>query len=166
MHKRGTLAPARGRSVEERFWAKVEKTDTCWNWTAARTSTGYGAFTADKRTHKAHRLAWEYSGKRLDPGMVLDHICHNKLCVNPSHLRQIMHKQNCENKGPDIRTGRSGVRGVLFRDDIGKYLGRVRHHGRMHHAGWFDTLAEAEQAVIALRNQLFTHNDLDRRDAA
>jgi hypothetical protein len=43
-----------------------------------------------------------------------------------------------------------------------KWQGRVRHNGKTYHAGVFETVDEAEVAVIALRNELFTHNLLDR----
>ena len=31
-----------------RFWAKVDKTDGCWNWNGAISSTGYGNFWEGK----------------------------------------------------------------------------------------------------------------------
>ncbi|XWX91267.1 HNH endonuclease [Salmonella enterica] len=30
--------------------------------------------------------------------MLVDHKCHNTLCVNPSHLRLVTPKQNSENR--------------------------------------------------------------------
>ena len=32
------------RRVLQRFWAKVEKTETCWLWTAGKAGNGYGSF--------------------------------------------------------------------------------------------------------------------------
>jgi hypothetical protein len=44
---------------EERFWAKVEKTETCWNWTAAKGTGGYGLFTlVHHLSVGAHRIAY------------------------------------------------------------------------------------------------------------
>lgn len=39
-----------------RFWSKVQKTDTCWLWSAAvrRKDDGYGAFWLDGRHQPAH----------------------------------------------------------------------------------------------------------------
>ena len=36
-------------------------------------------------------------------------------------------------------------------------------NGKRHHVGYFTTVQDAEAAVIAKRNELFTHNDLDRQ---
>lgn len=37
-------------------------------------------------------------------------------------------------------------------------MARVKHNGVLYSAGQYDTIAEAEAAVIAKRNELFTHN--------
>ena len=29
-------------TLEERFWSRVDKTDTCWEWTGTRAEYGYG----------------------------------------------------------------------------------------------------------------------------
>jgi hypothetical protein len=55
----------------ERFWAKVQKTDTCWLWTAGKNGglgeggRGYGTFWLDGRTQPAHIIAWRLSGRRI-----------------------------------------------------------------------------------------------------
>lgn len=71
-----------------RFWGYVDKTETCWLWTA-NTLRGYGTFRADRRTHRAHRLAWELARGPIPPGLVVDHLCRVKRCVNPSHLEVV-----------------------------------------------------------------------------
>jgi hypothetical protein len=51
--------------IEERFWSKVDKSGgpaACWPWTAARSRGNYGdygAFAVDRRTRRAHRVAYE-----------------------------------------------------------------------------------------------------------
>jgi len=40
------------------------------------------------------------------------------------------------------------------------------HNGKHYQAGYFDEIADAEAAVIAMRNELFTHNTFDRKKAA
>lgn len=68
-----------------RFWAKVERTDGCWEWTAAKDTNGYGVFWLDGKQQQAHRVAYEMLVGPIPDGMQIDHICANRLCVR--HLR-------------------------------------------------------------------------------
>ena len=82
---------------EERFWAKVEKSDSCWLWTGAITTTGYGVFQKGRRgekLHKAHRFSYEIHHGEIPPRSLVLHSCDNKLCVNPEHLSIGNHSQN------------------------------------------------------------------------
>lgn len=75
---------------EARFWAKVNKTADCWLWTAATDPYGYGRFTGMGGTLRcAHRVSFELSGQSIPNGMVIDHVCRNRSCVNPLHLRAV-----------------------------------------------------------------------------
>lgn len=82
----------------ETFWLKVEKTSTCWLWAASLSYKGYGQFHAvvdgRRRSVPAHRVSFVLAGGTLSQGMVLDHICRNRQCVNPDHLREITAAQN------------------------------------------------------------------------
>lgn len=76
-------------TTEERFWAKVNKTATCWEWTGAKGPQGHGVFrTEDGKTMSAYRWLWEKVNGPVPAGLVLDHIaCDNPPCVNPAHLK-------------------------------------------------------------------------------
>jgi hypothetical protein len=78
------------RPQAERFFAMVEKTDDCWNWTGA-TCLGYGQFkgTGDYATRWAHRFAYLLLVGPIPDGLVLDHLCRNRACVNPDHLEPV-----------------------------------------------------------------------------
>lgn len=76
--------------VIDRFLNKIEKTDTCWNWIAAKYGSGYGVF--DKTG--AHRFSYSYFISKIPKGMVIMHKCDNKLCVNPGHLSIGTQKDN------------------------------------------------------------------------
>ena len=134
--------------------------EECWPWMACVLRNGYGQFhLAGKRVY-AHRVAYELTYGSLN-GMEVDHICHNRACCNPAHLRAVTHKQNTENRKGAPVNSTTGVRGVYI--SKGRYEAKVRHNGKRIHVGRFVTLEDAEAAVIAKRNELYTHNDLDRR---
>jgi hypothetical protein len=42
----------------------------------------------------AHRYSYERFVGPLDPKLVLDHLCRNRWCVNPSHLEQVTNTEN------------------------------------------------------------------------
>lgn len=79
-----------------RFWAKVDKAGPggCWLWTAAIDTHGYGAFRLEGRTVKAHRLAVELERGPIPDGLVIDHLCRVRHCVNPGHLEPVTNREN------------------------------------------------------------------------
>lgn len=80
----GTTAPP----VEDRFFAKVEPSGICWDWTAAKDEDGYGLFITDTST-RSHRWAYEFLVGPIPEGMELDHLCRNRGCCNPDHLEPV-----------------------------------------------------------------------------
>lgn len=78
-------------TMAERFWAKVERGDNCWLWTAAADRRGYGRFQrgTGMGTCFAHRLAWELTNGPIPQGMEIDHRCFTPACVRPDHLALI-----------------------------------------------------------------------------
>lgn len=152
----------------ERFFARVDKGGSCWIWTGRLYRNGYGnAWNARKKVGQlAHRYAYEALVGPIPEGMQLDHICHERACVNPTHLRPVTNKQNNENQQGNRINNRYGLRGVGFNKRTNKYRARVHHLGREYYAGEYATPEEAAEAARQLRLSLFTHNDLDRRAAA
>jgi hypothetical protein len=85
----------RWASSEERFWAHVDKGSDCWLWTASCAGgTGYGQIYADGRPQLAHRFAYELLVGPIPDGLVIDHLCRNRACVNPAHMEPVTQREN------------------------------------------------------------------------
>lgn len=89
----GEHNPLSRLSERELFDRHVDKSagpSACWPWTGAiNRGTGYGVFQS-KSTTIAHRFAYG----QVPSGMVIDHLCRNKRCVNPLHLEAVTQRVN------------------------------------------------------------------------
>lgn len=69
-----------------RFWDKVEKTETCWLWTASKFPRGYGRFRVNGADDGAHRFSYRLHYGDFSAGLLVCHACDVPACVNPAHL--------------------------------------------------------------------------------
>lgn len=91
--------------VLERFWARVTigGPDDCWPFRGRLTNVGYchiylrgnPRIRGDRCEMLVHRFSWEiHNGLEIPPGLVIDHLCKCRICVNPKHLRVTTQKIN------------------------------------------------------------------------
>lgn len=82
----------------ERFWSKVEvpyQPSCCWVWTSTLSPKGYGLWSIWKMGNlPAHRIAYTLLLGPIPDGFQLDHLCRNRSCVNPDHLRTVTNREN------------------------------------------------------------------------
>lgn len=78
----------------ERFFAKVDATGDCWEWTASRSPDGYGRLKVEGVAVGAHRIAYRLLVGTVPDGLTLDHLCRNRGCVNPDHLEAVPRRVN------------------------------------------------------------------------
>lgn len=76
------------KSLQERFWSKVTKTEDCWKWNGAKHPFGYGMLQKQNSYEKttASRISWEIHNGEIPDGLFVLHKCDNPECTNPDHL--------------------------------------------------------------------------------
>lgn len=84
-----------GMSLRERLEARTEPEPNtgCWLW-IGYTNQGYGRLNDRKKVVSAHRVAYELEFGKVPDGLVIDHLCRMRCCVNPAHLRVVTNAEN------------------------------------------------------------------------
>jgi len=124
------------RSLTDKFWSRVQKTDTCWLWTGGATRQGYGAFyLADGSQMLSHRFSYELvhgvgSLPRGRGTKVLRHRCDIRRCVHPEHLVLGTYKENSQDAAVRGRMhpGEKHGNARLTRDAVRK-IRKLREEG-------------------------------------
>jgi hypothetical protein len=89
-----------------RFWSKVDVKgrNECWEWMAARRTSGHGDFAAPYGSTPAHRFAYRIFNGPPPNEMLVRHKCDNPACCNPLHLELGTHAENVSDR---VARGRS-----------------------------------------------------------
>lgn len=90
------------KPVNERFWSNVspEPNTGCWLWTGNVTMAGFGQIRVgsmrdgSRRYELTHRFSYQEVRGDIQDGMVVDHLCRQPACVNPSHMEIVTRGEN------------------------------------------------------------------------
>lgn len=77
-----------------RFASRYIVVRDCWLWAKGLDKDGYGSFFFRRKNRRAHRVAWFAYRGDIPKGMVVNHICKIRNCVNPQHLELLTPREN------------------------------------------------------------------------
>ena len=107
--------------------------EQCWRWTGQTNQKGYGRLWNGDRLVGAHRFAFEVHSGPIPDGMEIGHLCHTRLCVNPSHLAPMTHAQNLR-----MRYAREGSPAAALGRPMTAAERMRRHRARRNiESGWW-----------------------------
>jgi hypothetical protein len=90
------LPPISIHDFERRISRRMvpEPNSGCWLWLGATDGKGYALIKINNTLYRAHRVSYAlYVGNLVD-GLVIDHKCRVRCCLNPYHLEQVTNLEN------------------------------------------------------------------------
>lgn len=88
--------PRHRPGLRERLLGKavINRETGCWEWVGAKSVNGYGQFGIGGFRRIAHRVSYELLEGPIGDGLVLDHLCRVRHCINPAHLEPVTQREN------------------------------------------------------------------------
>lgn len=112
-------------------------------------SDGYMRVMVKSKMFLLHRIAYLIQHGEQPP--MIDHRDGNRSNNRMSNLRPATHSQNNLN-APARSYNKSGIKGVYFHKDTGKWQAQVSHNGKPKNLGLFKSISEAEAVAISFRS--------------
>jgi len=73
----------------------VDTETGCWVWQRSTGIDGYPKrMKVDCKSYSPHRYYYEQKYGKIPEGYALDHLCKNRLCVNPDHQQPVTQTEN------------------------------------------------------------------------
>jgi len=114
---------------------------------------GYVIRYSEKRIHLTHALMG-----RPPVGHAWDHINRDKLDNRFANLRLLSNAENAQNKNA-YRCNVTGIRGVFYRKDTGRFMAHACVHGKKYRLGYYDTPEEAAAIAAKFRREHMPYSE-------
>lgn len=152
-----------GRWIIEQV--EVDPDSGCWVWTRGLDQNGYGILRFQGKKRFVHRLTFSIFVGPLADGLVVDHIdCISTACCNPAHLRQVSQTGNQQNRRSISTANTSGLVGVTWDRQSGKWRAHIQVGGKLLYLGRFTNLDDAIAARKAGEQQYHPYRDPEYRE--
>ena len=90
--------------------------NSCWIWRGNILKTGYGQIKVFGKMYSTHRFSYELHKGTIPNNLEVMHLCNNKLCINPDHLKTGTHKENIQQA---IRDGLLNHKNIKYKSVSG-----------------------------------------------